>query len=159
MNKFQILGIALIALLFGSCTTIQKTASTADINAYVVQYPTIADLEVAPNKVKKEVQWSPIFSTTSLETRKSNLTAELLESVDADVLVEPQYIHHKSCLNINKLTVSGFPAKYKNFRKATKEDLEALKNGCHNMQIVSEPCCGKVKAKKEKKAKRFFGLL
>lgn len=143
----------MVALLFGSCTTIQKTSSTSAVDSYVLQYPTVADLEVSPTKVSRTVSWSPIFSLLSTDARKTNTVAELLSDADADVLVEPQYIHNKSFILENTLTVSGFPAKFKNFRKATEADLKALNAGCCNLQIVSELPCHKAqpKCKKSKK--------
>lgn len=158
MKKFQIVGILLTLLFMASCSTVQKTASFADISTYVLQYPTVADLEVSPQRVKKSTSWISLFSTTSLDTRKSNLTAELLESEDADVLIEPQSILDKNLFGTNTLSINGYPAKYKNFRKASDADLEAIKAGCRDICLVSDPCCTKAKPKKIKKCKKFLGI-
>jgi len=156
MKYLKIFALLLVTVFLSACSTIKKTASVADVNTYVVQYPTVADLEISPTKVSKTVGWSSFFSMISFETRKGNLTAELLQDNDADVLVEPQYIHNKNFLGTNKLTVIGFPAKLKNFRKATDKDLDALKCGKRDICEVSQPCNLKNKNKKKDKKKFLF---
>lgn len=144
--------------MMGSCTTVQKTAQTATIEARVVQYPTVADLEVSPQKISASTSWVSLFSLTSYSTRKTNLTAEMLKSAEADVLVEPQYIHTRTLFN-HDLEISGYPAKLKNFRKATEEDLKALRCGSREVVKVSEDCygfCDFGKSKKKEKKKKFL---
>lgn len=155
MKYIKIVSLLFVVLVLGSCTTFQKSATTVDIDAYVVQYPTVADLEISPKKVSKSTSWVSLFSTTNKETRKENLTAELLSESDADVLVEPHYIHKKNVFD-NTLTVSGFPAKFKNFRKATDKDLEALKCGNPNICEVSDRVPAKKYKKKDKKHRKFL---
>ena len=53
--------------------------------------------------------------------------AELLEEQKADVLLEAQFTFQRTPYGERVLTVTGFPAVYKNFRKATKGDLDAIK--------------------------------
>lgn len=112
-----------------SCTTVQKTATTTDVKNHVEQYPTVADLNVK-EKAEATTTWNfrPFHAgEPSLNQAKENLTAELLKQKDADVLIEPQYIFEKTSYGERKLTIIGFPAKYKNFRAATASDLEAIK--------------------------------
>lgn len=47
--------------------------------------------------------------------------------INADVLLEPQFHFEKTQYGQRSLTVSGYPATYKNFRKATDADLNAIK--------------------------------
>lgn len=145
-----------ILMLMGSCTTVQKTASTADIEVKVFQYPMVVDLEISPEKISKTTDWYSFFSTMGYETRRDNLTAEMLQEVGADVLVEPNYIHEKEFPSYHKLTVSGFPAKFKNFRKATDKDLEALKCGNPDIRLVSERYGHRNKEAKKRKKFLFF---
>ena len=118
-----------LALTLASCSTVTKTAATADVNTAIYQYPTVADLE-RKAKVEKDMTWSfrPFhLGEPKLDTAKGNLVAETLKENDADVMLEPQFIFSRTSYGERRLTLTGFPAKFKNFRKASKEDIEALK--------------------------------
>lgn len=117
------------ALLLSSCTTITKTASTADVQTGIFQYPTVADLEVK-DKTTNTLIWSfrPFhIGEPSLEVAKGNLIAQTLQEKDADVILEPQFIFTRTSYGERELVLMGFPAKFKDFRKATPADIEALK--------------------------------
>lgn len=86
-----------------------------------------ADLEIADERVSKSITWTLNFlSGTPLEQRKANLIVELCREVGADVLVDPQFTFSKRVLGGGKLTVSGYPAKYKSFRTMTDEQIDAF---------------------------------
>lgn len=86
-----------------------------------------ADLDISAVRVQKSVSWGPkVFSQTSLEQRKANLIVELCREVGADVLVDPQFTYSKRILGAGKLTVSGYPAKYKSFRSMSEEEIKAF---------------------------------
>jgi len=127
MKIRNIILLSVIAVGMSSCSTIRRsTVSTADVFTTVVQYPTVADLDVM-NKVEKTMTWT--FNPLKLENlaqNKTNLQADLLREVNADVLLEPQFIYTKVPYGERTLTVTGYPAKFKNFRKATPEDMDAL---------------------------------
>ena len=128
MKIRQILILSAMALTLGACSTIRKsTVSTAQVETHVVQYPTVADLEVL-NKVEKTVVWSyNPFERDNMENIRQNLMYDLLKEVEADVLLEPQYNFVKVPYGERRLSVTGYPARFKSFRKATEADLEALK--------------------------------
>lgn len=116
-------------LVFNSCTTITKTATTADVQTGIHQYPTVADLEVK-SKVESTKTWNfrPFhIGEPSLGLAKGNLIAETLKENDADVMLEPQFIFTRTSYGERCLVLTGFPAKFKNFRRASASDLEALK--------------------------------
>ena len=118
MKHLKYLSLAAgLMLMASSCTTIKKTATTAEVDNTVVTYPTVADLEVTPCHIAEP----------KLSTAKGNLIAELLEEQKADVLLEAQFTFQRTPYGERVLTVTGFPAVYKNFRKATKSDLDAIK--------------------------------
>ena len=128
MKRILYLSLALTALLFASCTTVRKTASTSDIRTEVMQYPTVADLDVLP-KVEQTITWNFVpfhWGQPPLDVRKTNLQAEVIKAAGADVLLESQFVFTKRSFGERTLTVTGYPAKFKNFRKATPEDIEAL---------------------------------
>lgn len=127
MNKYILSILACVALLMGSCTTVKKTATSVPVSHTVAQYPTVTDLEVMP-KVEASCEWFSLCNNSSkLMRKRGNLVAETLKSKDADVLLEPHFIIVKSGPFSRKVTVIGYPAKYKNFRKASASDIEALK--------------------------------
>lgn len=120
------------AAFITSCDTVEKSSRTLSVSTSVTQYPTVADLSVQA-KAGKAVEWKHIlfnFGQPSLETRKSNLMADLLKETGADVLLEPQFVYTKSLLGQCSLMVTGYPATFSHFRRATPEDLEALREDC-----------------------------
>lgn len=119
--------IALSVFGLGSCTTVKKTAQVADVETAIVQYPTVTDL-IIMDKATSSVEWgwNP-FKRISLNTRKGNLVAELLKEKGADVLLEEQFIYEDNGFGSGRLTVTGYPAKFQDFRKATEKDLDALR--------------------------------
>lgn len=129
MRNYTYLLLLSFALVLSSCASVKKTSTTVDVNAVVSQYPTVADLEVL-NKVEAEEVWNfhPFhIAEPKVSVMKSNLIANILKSKNADVLLEPQITYSKTSFGERVLTISGYPAKFKNFRKATKDDLDALK--------------------------------
>ncbi len=136
MNKSVLLLICVA--LFSSCKVTQKMAVTAPVeDVGVHQYPTVADLDVKPQKVTKTEEWNYVpfnWGQPSLEIRKGNMIAEMVETNGGDVLLEPQTVYTKRAFGKRSLTVSGFVASFDNFRKATDEDLEALEIGYRNSE-------------------------
>ena len=91
----------------------------------IVTAVTMADLIISENKVSKTVTWNmKLFSPTELEQRKENLIKELCQEVGADILIDPQFTFSKRILGGGKLTVTGYPAAYKNFRNLTEQEIE-----------------------------------
>lgn len=126
--KSLILSAALL-LGFASCTTIKNTAETINIDAKICQYPTVADLVVHEKvEVTKTWHFRPFhLGEPKMKYLKGNMIAEILKKANADVLLEPQIIYSHTSFGERQYTVSGYPASFKNFRKATAADLEALK--------------------------------
>lgn len=123
-----------VALMLTSCSTMQKTATTAPVNNHVEQYPTVTDL-VVMDKIEVTSTWNfrPFhIGEPNLYTAQANLIAETLKEKGADVLLEPQFIFKRTSYGERVLTVVGYPAKFSGFRKATAADLEALK-ACQNL--------------------------
>ncbi len=127
--KYLFIG-ACVMTMFSACTTIRKsTSTTLAIDSGVMQYPTVADLDVH-EKVETTISWGFVpfnWGQPPLQQRQDNLTADIIKSKGADVLLEPQVVYTKEPYGARTLTITGYPATFKNFRKATSEDLEALK--------------------------------
>lgn len=125
--------ILLLSVLLASCGTLKKYDSKAvSIDCSVIQCPTIAELDVQKNSISGSAEWQEKWFARSipLSVRKGNLIAELTLQAKADVLVEPRFTFEQGQAgrNSRKLTVTGYPATFKNFRSATPADFELLKS-------------------------------
>lgn len=117
--KKILLSVAVIAAMMGasSCSSIHKTATTESINTEVIAFSE-ADLEVSPKKI------SFFYKPSSAEKRggeKNAIKCAVAEALkangNADVLVAPQYVIKKKRGKVKEVTVTGYPATYKNFHK------------------------------------------
>ena len=127
--------LVVCAICISSCVvTRTETAKVRDVSGVVVHVPTVADLDVPANrstetlnlKVPKNMRGLPVIT----EAVKNFATADLLKKHDADVLIEPRYsVENASSISKFKFNVivSGYPAKYKNFRPMTEKDTVFLK--------------------------------
>ena len=119
-------------LMFATSCVVKKNLSmkTMDIrNGGVVQKTTVVDLEVNEVKVTSSIEGKGnISSGPKLEKLKSQLVADILRQTNSDVLVEPIF-ELVNTITKTTLTVTGFPAIYKNFRPIKAEDIELLKVG------------------------------
>lgn len=115
--------------LLTSCTTMRQSSATSmTVESGIYQYPTVADLEVKA-KVEKQVQWNYVpfnWGEIPLQQRQANLIADIVKENNADILLEPQVTYVKHPFSWRTLTITGYPAVFKNFRKATEQDLRAL---------------------------------
>lgn len=115
--------------LISSCTTVTKTATTVNVDNNITTYPTVADLDVQ-SKTTQSMTWNftPFhWGEPKLSTARGNLIHEILKTNNADILLEAQFKFEKTAYGQRTLTVTGLPATYKNFRKATDKDLDAIK--------------------------------
>lgn len=122
-----------IATLMSSCmglATKVSSAKTIDIDASVTAKPGLADLDVKENKVK-----GSFFDKVAIniESTKREAVAMALRTVNADIMVEPQFTI-TTANGVNTVEVTGYPAYFKNFRALKNDDLllfDAL-NGVKN---------------------------
>lgn len=138
--RYSYVFLLIACLGFASCKTLKKSTSvTQNIDVNINQYPTMVDLSVSPQKVEKTITWEySLFQIgqPSFADRKGNLIADIVKENGADVLLEEQSTYTKVPFGQRTLTVTGYPATYKNFRKADKEDLRALE--IMNSRLVSK---------------------
>lgn len=133
-NLMSFVRKALVATFFFLLFFIASSAEEKQENPYnavpvknVVTAVTMADVEVGSQRVEKSVSWKiKMLSPTDLEQRKENLQNELCRETGADFLVDPQFSYEKKILGGGKLTLSGYPAKYVNFRNMTEEEIKAF---------------------------------
>ena len=119
----SLLTVGIISL--SSCSVVKTTSTTVktiDINGAVTHFPVVVDLNVKETKVTGEASGM----STSIESIKQSAVANAISTANADVLVEPIY-KMRSSNGRTTVSVTGYPATYKNFRKIQKEDIELLK--------------------------------
>lgn len=144
--KNALLAMACTAAFLASCTTVDKTAQSVSADAQIYQHPTVAVLQSVEQRVSAETEWvrTPLsFGHPSLEQMKHNLVAELVENSGADVLLDIEYTYKRRLIGRCKLVVTGYPAKFGEFRKATPADLAVLRERCperkRGVYNVSQP--------------------
>lgn len=118
MKKLTFTVVAIAAMLCaGGCSSIHKTATELAVSTEIVSYNE-ADLEVSPNKVTYFYKPSKSEKRGGNKNAISCAVAEALKANgNADVMVAPQYIVKKKRGKVKEVTVTGYPATYKNFHK------------------------------------------
>lgn len=127
--KKAILLIFTLGLFMSSCSVTQKTYSTRNIIPNVHLYPTVADLDVK-DKVEKTETWnfSPFsYKMDNKNIRIKNLIADVVKENESDIMIKPEIVYTKKSFGQRSVTVSGYPAKISNIRKADAFDLDTLK--------------------------------
>ncbi len=135
----RILTGLVIAITLASCGITKSTTNTSKtLNIYgsgVIQKPVIVELDVKQTKVTATVNGK---LGSNIETLKAEAVSVAVKNAQADVLVEPTYtIVSKG--GTSTVTVSGFPATYKNFRDITPEDVPLIRAGILQTAKVAEP--------------------
>jgi hypothetical protein len=123
-QQIKLIVVLVITTLIQSCNTTSKisSAKTLDITSTITQKPTLADLDVKESKVTGTFSSKAPFN---FEVVKQEAVANALRTVNADLLVEPKYESTVTTSSIT-VTVTGYPAFYKNFRAMKAEDLILL---------------------------------
>ena len=125
--KHQNLLLAIALLLLASCTT-QHSITTTSTDIYgtgVVQKLVVAEMEVKEEKISATINARGNKITDDL---KNQALAEAIKKSNADLLVEPQFETDIKGRKIT-VTVTGFPASYKNFHTIKQDEVELLKAG------------------------------
>ncbi|HQX99405.1 MAG TPA: hypothetical protein PLV08_06490 [Flavobacteriales bacterium] len=128
-------------LTLGSCAPVKQIETAKTLNIYgpgVIHHPVIADLDVSNNKVNG----SASGLSTNLSSVKSEAISYAVFCAKKKMLVEPVFVIQPVGSRVN-VTVTGFPASYKNFRAATQADLPLLEAGvmqrAKTTETVPEP--------------------
>lgn len=152
MKKINLL-VALSIAFMTSCTTQHAiTTKTADIyGAGVIQKPVLADMEVKEEKISATINARGKSINDDL---KNQAVAEAVKKSNADVLVEPRFESTIQGRRIT-LTVTGYPATYKNFHTIKQDEVELLKAG--KVHQVNTMDTKQIKSKGGKAA-LFLGL-
>lgn len=118
MNKLILTVMtAMSVLCVTSCTTVKKTATTQDVST-VIAAGSEADLEVSQKKISFYYDVPRSVRKGGTNSVKATAVAEALKANgNADILVNPQFDMKIRRGAIHEVTVTGYPATYKNFRK------------------------------------------
>lgn len=118
--------MAIFAIALASCgssrTQIESSKELTTQNS-VVQYPTVVDLIVSPQKVTAQMVWDKKKMNKAEVT--STVMSRAAKKADADIIVEPRY-EYVFDHGVTTIIMTGFPAKLVNFRKATPDDASII---------------------------------
>ena len=116
--KKILMAVAALSLTLTSCTSITKTAKNMDVETGMRSCST-AELEVSELKATYTLRPIKAERRAGLRNVKNMAIRALLsEKGNADVLVAPDFIVEKHGRKVKSVTVTGYPAKYKNFKPA-----------------------------------------
>lgn len=119
--KKVLLSTAIVLLALSSCTTMKKTATSIDV-ANSISTNTTADLEVSDKRISYTLRPSKQERKGGTDNIRNAVVATALKSNGGgDVLVAPEFETKIHCnlfgtRKIKEITVTGYPAKYKNFK-------------------------------------------
>lgn len=122
---------ALIVSLALSITMRAKTVETTNSNLVEVTNTVIsvagADVTVAKERSSVSSAWIiKFFSPRDLEQKKTELIEVLKNRTKADVIIDPQFTITKKRLGGGRITLTGYPAYYSNFRNLTPTEVDSL---------------------------------
>ena len=132
----------MIAMLgMASCTTTLNSSKTKDFGSSAIT-ATFADLVVSPQKITYTYRpTDDVKRGGEVNVINTAIRMALEANGGGDVLVELQTtVKKKGRKNVSEVTVSGYPASYRNFRSA---DDETLKDALKLRSISEEPVARK----------------
>ena len=126
------LAMAFLPLMMASCrvyTYEERGARNIEPEHQVVTVPIVADVELLSTE---KITYSETFTGVDLknaENYKYMVLARAIKHYNADFLIGAMYdFNYTSKRRTLEVIVTGFPAKYKELRKATPEDQWFLNN-------------------------------
>lgn len=137
LKKFFIFISVMAVLGMTSCTTTLNSSKTKDFGSSAIT-ATFADLVVSPQKITYVYKPTDDVRRGGVENVVNTAIRKALEANGGgDVLVELQTTIKKSSRkNVSEVTVSGYPATYRNFRCA---DDQTLKDALMMRSVSDEP--------------------
>ncbi len=125
MKKILLILLAVAGMT--SCSTVRKTATQRDVVAPLAA-AVISDLDVSNQKISYTyVPPRAVRRGGFANCKNAAIREALAQYGDADVLVETQEVTviRNFMRRIQSITVTGYPAKYKNFRSADDATVQA----------------------------------
>lgn len=121
MKKLSFILMMVLGLTITSCTTYRQTSTTAEPSNQIIT-KVAADLEVSPSRITFNYEPSKREWKAGLNNVINIAVAKALQyNGSGDVLIGMEYRVKTrrtlfGALKIDEITVTGFPASYKNFR-------------------------------------------
>ena len=144
MKKVLFFSLCLVAsVCFFSCTTESKTVITTTSRTLEPQiYPILADLDIKTQKVTGVYNYEcDNGESVDENVLKSNAVYQALKEIKADILVAPQYQVTTKTMGRQYITVTvtGYPAYYKNFRPMSEfSELETVETKSGAVVVVAK---------------------
>lgn len=144
----KIIFILMAASLLCACSTTLKVRSsrTSVVPAAVSLSPMTSDLVVSETKAEGTFSVPKKKLVRTKRAMEQEAVAAALAPTKSDVLVNPTYTYTYKGKWLMAVSVSGYPAKYANFRKVNDEDAEIIYK-------LREPAAVIIKTEVEKKDK------
>ena len=128
--------VGIFSILITSCSKSSFPAQAQDKNIYassmgIYQLPQIADLDIGQQRVKLTLNYNRI----TLEDAKKLAKADFIKNQNCDLIVEPLLVisnYQNKGRSSRMVTISGYPASYKNIRNVELGDSIYFKN--HRIQ-------------------------
>ena len=129
----RLLLFVMTVFVMSSCSTVYKTASSRDVSAPIVS-AAYADLEVSNSKISYTLRPDAKIARGGVQNCVNVAINEALKEHGGDILIETQNAIVSTRIfgfgRIKSVTVTGYPAVYKNFRTVDQATLEgALESG------------------------------
>jgi hypothetical protein len=137
----KILFIALVMLGVSSCALHRSTSSTQKIiSIEPLATPVVADLNVGEKiTYTYQAERNLKMRLSRQELIEDAVACALQANGEADVLLQPQYkFYYVEGQKYYKIIVTGYPAKYVNFRNVTKTDLDLILNANALQSSISD---------------------
>lgn len=116
MKKLFIYSALLVGL--ASCSTVSQTSKSLDVATTAESY-NMADLIVSPSKTSYTMQVTRSDRSLGDKAVKEKAVAQTLKQAgNGDVMVAPEFEILRRRGKIRRITVTGYPATYKNFKAA-----------------------------------------
>ena len=138
MKKLLVVMVVAACALLSSCSMTYKTATTRSVNAPIVA-ASVADLTITGDKITYTYTPPKGVWVAGVGNCINAAVSEALQNAGqgADVLAEMQYtlVMKRGMMGaksgkVKSVTVTGYPARYKNFRPADQKSLNsALSTG------------------------------
>lgn len=138
MKKLSFL-IAIVAMfMLNSCSTIHNATKVLDTADTPILAASTAELEVAKKKITYIYEATPTIRRGGIKNVITTAVMEALKENDGDTFVAMSYsVKYNNFLwwrIVDKVTITGYPARYKNFESVSKQSLE-------EKYVNNKKCC------------------
>ena len=127
----------------------EATASSINPVATAHTTPIVADLSVSPNRITHKETFGNAITESDIKNPELSAEIRYLKSYtltraaktnNADLILVPVYeVKTSDDMKTITVEVTGYPASYSNFRKATTADLDLIKQGYNTSSHTPKP--------------------